>query len=161
LGIEHIRLAAALAAVAAGLVIALEFLVQRDTGLQPPWVTSLGFILTTVSSCVMVVATMWFALRDTARAEEVMEAEYDRSEALLANMLPSSIADRLKDPVRNVIADKYDDASVLFADIAGFTERASQTPPAELIQFLDRVYTDFDALVDKYQLEKIKVSGDS
>jgi adenylate cyclase len=161
LGIEHIALAAALAAVAAGLVITLEFLVPRNTGLQPAWSVSLSFVLTTVSGVVLVVATLWYALRDTARAEAAMEVEYERSEALLANMLPSSIAARLKDPVRSVIADKYDDASVLFADIAGFTERASETPPAELIRFLDQVYGDFDALVDKYGLEKIKVSGDS
>jgi adenylate cyclase len=90
-----------------------------------------------------------------------MELEYERSEALLANILPASIADRLKDPARNIIADKYDDASVLFADIAGFTEQASDMEPDQLILFLDRLYGDFDALVDKHGLEKIKVSGDS
>ena len=161
LGIEHIVLAAILAAIAAGLVIALEFLVPHDTGLQPAWAQSMGFVITSVSACVMIVVTVWFALRDTARAEAVMEAEYDRSEALLANMLPASIADRLKDPERNVIADKYEEASVLFADIVGFTERASSTAPADLVRFLDRVYSAFDALVDKHGLEKIKVSGDS
>ncbi len=161
LGIEHIVLASALAAVAAGLIIAVEFLVPRDTGLQPAWATSTGFVVTAVSSVVMVVVTVWFALRDTARAEAVMEAQYDRSETLLANMLPASIAERLKEPDHSVIADKYDDASVLFADIVGFTERASSTPPAELVSFLDRLYGSFDALVDKRGLEKIKVSGDS
>ncbi len=90
-----------------------------------------------------------------------MESEYERSEALLANMLPASIADRLKESDRNVIADKYDVASVLFADIVGFTERASSTAPADLVRFLDRLYGAFDELVDKHGLEKIKVSGDS
>jgi adenylate cyclase len=161
LGIEHIVLASFLAAIAAGLIIATEFLVPRNTGLQPAWAQSLGFVITTVSAVVVVVVTVWFALRDTARAEAVMESEYDRSEALLVNMLPASIAERLKDPERGVIADKYDDASVLFADIAGFTERASSTAPAELLRFLDRLYSAFDALVDKHGLEKIKVSGDS
>ncbi|MDT5255916.1 MAG: adenylate cyclase, partial [Mycobacterium sp.] len=161
LGIERIVLASALAAVAAGLIIALEFLAPRDTGLQPAWAQTTGFVVTTVSSVVMVVVTVWFALRDTARAEAVMEAQYDRSEALLANMLPASIAERLKEPDRGVIADKYDVASVLFADIVGFTERASSSAPADVVRFLDRLYTAFDALVDKYGLEKIKVSGDS
>jgi class 3 adenylate cyclase len=161
LGIERIVLASALAAMAAGLIIAVEFLVPRTTPLQPAWVTSTGFVITTVSSVVMVVVTVWFALRDTARAEAVMEAQYDRSETLLENILPASIAERLKEPGRNVIADKYDDASVLFADIVGFTERASSTPPADLVRFLDRLYGAFDALVDKHGLEKIKVSGDS
>jgi class 3 adenylate cyclase len=161
LGIEHIVLASALAAVAAGLVIALQFLAPHDTGLQPAWATSTGFVITAVSSVVMVVVTVWFALRDTARAEAVMEAQYERSETLLANMLPASIAERLKEPDRGVIADKYDDASVLFADIVGFTERASSSAPADLVRFLDRLYSAFDALVDKHGLEKIKVSGDS
>jgi adenylate cyclase len=161
LGIEHIALAVALAAVAAGLIIALEFLVPRNTGLQPDWVLSLNFVLTTVSACVIAVATMWYALREVRRAEAVMEMEYDRSEALLANILPASIAARLKNPAPGVIADKYDDASVLFADIAGFTERVADTPPEMLIRFLDRLYTEFDTLVDRYGLEKIKVSGDS
>jgi adenylate cyclase len=161
LGIEHIVLASALAAVAAGLIIALEFLVPRDTGLQPAWAQSASFVVTTISGVVIVVVTVWFALRDTARAEAAMEAQYDRSEALLANMLPASIAERLKEPDRSVIADKYDDASVLFADIVGFTERASSTPPADLVRFLDRLYGAFDELVDKHGMEKIKVSGDS
>ena len=161
LGIEHIVLAASLAVVAAGLVIALEFAVPRDTGLQPAWAQSTTFVVTIVSAWVMVFVTVWFALRDTQRAEAVMESEYERSEALLANMLPASIADRLKESDRNVIADKYDVASVLFADIVGFTERASSTAPADLVRFLDRLYGAFDELVDKHGLEKIKVSGDS
>ena len=160
LGIEHILLASALAAVAAGLIIAVEFLAPRNTGLQPAWAQSTGFVITTVSSIMFVVVMVWFALRDTARAEAVMEAQYDRSEALLENMLPASIVERLKEPDRSVIADKFDDASVLFADIVGFTERASTMPPADLVRFLDRLYGAFDALVDKHRLEKIKVSGD-
>jgi adenylate cyclase len=161
LGSERVVLAASMAAVAAALVIALQFLVPYDTGLQPAWLLSLGFVITTVSACVMAVATMWYALRELRRAQEAVELEYQRSEALLANILPASIAERLKDPARRIIADKYDDASVLFADIAGFTERASEMAPDQLIRFLDRLYSDFDALVDKHALEKIKVSGDS
>jgi adenylate cyclase len=161
LGVDRIFLAAILAAIAAGMVITLQFLVPRDTGAQPVWALSLYFVVTTISACVMVVTTVWYSVREIVRAEAAMELEYERSEALLANILPASVADRLKDPARNIIADKYDDASVLFADIAGFTERASDMEPEQLILFLDRLYGDFDALVDKHGLEKIKVSGDS
>ncbi len=161
LGIDHMVLASALAGVAAALIITVEYTVPRTTGLQPAWAQQMGFVVTTVSACVMVVVTVWFALRDTARAEAVMESEYERSEALLSNMLPASIAERLKEPDHNVIADKYDEASVLFADIVGFTERASSTAPAELVRFLDHLYGTFDELVDRHGLEKIKVSGDS
>jgi adenylate cyclase len=161
LGVDRIFLASILAAIAAGMVITLQFLVPRDTGAQPTWALSLSFIVTTISACVMVVTTVWYAVREIVRAEAAMELEYERSEALLANILPASVAERLKDPARNIIADKYEEASVLFADIAGFTERASDMPPDQLILFLDKLYGDFDALVDKHGLEKIKVSGDS
>ncbi|MGH3677727.1 MAG: adenylate/guanylate cyclase domain-containing protein [Mycobacterium sp.] len=160
-GIEHIVLSSILAATGAATVIALEFLVPNDTGVQPEWSFTFGFIVSTISAWVLVVATVWSALRETARAEEAMEAEYQRSESLLANILPTSIARRLKDPARNIIADKYDDASILFADIAGYTKRAADTTPTDLVRFLDTLYTDLDALVDRHGLEKIKTSGDS
>ena len=75
-------------------------------------------------------------------------------------MLPASIADRLKNPATTIIADKYDDASVLFADIAGYTEQASHTTPSDLVDFFNRLYTDFDRLVERHGLEKIKTTGD-
>jgi adenylate cyclase len=139
----------------------LEILVPYNTGVQPDWALRLGFFLTVISAFVMVVAVAWYALRETRRARLAMEAEYERSERLLTNILPATIAQRLKDPSRNIIADKYDDASILFADIAGYTKRASDTPPSDLVRFLDRLYTDLDALVDRHGLEKVKTSGDS
>jgi adenylate cyclase len=161
LGMEHIVLASTLAALGAGLAIAMELLVPKYTGVQPEWAYTFGFAVSVLSAWVMVVATVWYALREITRAERAIEAEYRRSEALLANILPTTIAQRLKDPSRTVIADKYDDASVLFADIAGFTRRASDTAPTELVRFLDRLYTQLDGLVDRHGLEKVKTSGDS
>jgi adenylate cyclase len=161
LGIDHILLASVLAALGAAMVIALELLVPYNTGVQPDWAFRSGFILSVISAWVMVVAVVWYALRETRRARLAMEAEYERSERLLTNILPATIAQRLKDPSRNIIADKYDDASILFADIAGYTKRASDTTPSDLVRFLDRLYTDLDALVDRHGLEKVKTSGDS
>jgi adenylate cyclase len=161
LGMEHIVLASTMAAVGAGLTIALELLVPKSTGVQPAWAYTLGFAVSVASAWLMVVATVWYALREITRAERAIEAEYNRSESLLANILPTTIAQRLKDPSRSIVADKYDDASVLFADIAGFTRRASDTAPTDLVRFLDRLYTQLDGLVDRHGLEKIKTSGDS
>jgi adenylate cyclase len=161
LGIDHIVLACVLSAIGAAAVIWLEFFVPNDTGAQPHWAFRTSFVLTVVTAWILVVATIWYAMREIRRAREAMEAEYDRSEQLLANILPAEIAERLKDPSRTVIADKYDDASILFADIAGYTKRASDTPPADLVRFLDGLYTDLDALVDRHGLEKVKTSGDS
>ncbi|HKH51402.1 MAG TPA: adenylate/guanylate cyclase domain-containing protein [Mycobacterium sp.] len=161
LGVDHIVLASVLAALGAATVIATQMYVPYDTGVQPDWAFKSGFILTVISAWVMVVAVVWYALREIRRARLAMEAEYDRSERLLTNILPATIAQRLKDPSRNIIADKYDDASILFADIAGYTKRASDTTPTDLVRFLDRLYTDLDALVDRHGLEKVKTSGDS
>lgn len=161
LGVDHLVLASMLTAFAGATVIALELLVPYNRGVQPDWAFRSGFILTVISAFVMVVAVAWYALRETRRARLAMEAEYERSERLLTNILPATIAQRLKDPSRNIIADKYDDASILFADIAGYTKRASDTAPSDLVRFLDRLYTDLDALVDRHGLEKVKTSGDS
>nr|WP_163801949.1 adenylate/guanylate cyclase domain-containing protein [Mycolicibacterium sediminis] len=161
LGIEHIALASGFAVLGAVTVVLLELNVPHDTGSQPDWAFRLGFIVNTAAAWVLVVATVWFALREIARAEDAMEMEYQRSESLLANILPVSIAERLKDPAHTVIADRYDDASILFADIAGYTKRASDTSPTDLVTFLDALYTDLDALVDRHGLEKVKTSGDS
>jgi adenylate cyclase len=161
LGPDHIVLASTLAAIGAATVILLEYFVPNDTGTQPPWAFRVSFALTVITAWLLVVATIWFALREIRRTREAMEAEYERSERLLANILPATIAERLKDPSRNIIADKYDDASILFADIAGYTKRASDTTPTDLVRFLDRLYTDLDLLVDQHGLEKVKTSGDS
>ncbi|OBI76442.1 adenylate/guanylate cyclase domain-containing protein [Mycobacterium asiaticum] len=161
LGIDHLALASVLAAVGAVLTIALQVLVPEKTGVQPDWAYTFGFVLSIVSAWFMVVATIWYALREITRAERDIETEYNRSEALLTNILPASIAQRLKARSDSVIADKYEDASVLFADIAGFTRRASEIPPTELVGLLDDLCTRLDALVDRHGLEKIKTTGDS
>jgi adenylate cyclase len=160
-GIERIGLAIATAAVGVSLVIALQFTVPRDTGAEPAWFITVGFIVNTIAAGVLAVAVVWYGLRQISSAEAALEQEYQRSEALLANILPASIAKRLKDRSNSVIADKYDDASILFADIAGYTERASDTSPEELVAFLDDLYTSLDALVTRHGLEKVKTSGDA
>ncbi len=161
LGAEHLWLAGGVVAAGAGLVITLQFTVPQDTGIQPRWALNAGFVFATAGACILIFATVWYALREVNRAEAAMEVEYERSEALLANILPGSVAEKLKDPAHGVIADRYDDASILFADIAGFTERASDMSPTDLVRFLDRLYTTFDRLVDRHGLEKIKTTGDS
>jgi adenylate cyclase len=161
LGIERIALAIAAVGVGAALVVALDLWVPGNTGTQPAWVLKVSFIAVIVSACLMAVVTVWFALWEIRRAETAMEAEYERSESLLTNILPATIAYRLKNPAVGTIADSYDDASVLFADIADFTRRASQTTPVELVEFLNGLYTRLDRLVDRHRLEKVKTSGDS
>lgn len=159
-GSDHLKLAISVVAIGAGLVIVLQFLVPPDTGIQPRWAINAGFVFATVGACILMFATVWYAMREVSRAEEAMEVEYKRSEALLANILPATVAQKLKDPAHGTIAQRYEDASVMFTDIAGYTERASEMDPTELVRFLDRLYTTFDRLVDRHGLEKIKTTGD-
>ncbi|MUM05549.1 MULTISPECIES: adenylate/guanylate cyclase domain-containing protein [unclassified Mycolicibacterium] len=160
-GLEHLAFAGVVAAVGIITASVLEFTVPAHTGAQTEMESRVTFVITAISACLIVMATVWSVLRENAIAQRAIQAEYLRSETLLANILPESIAQRLKDPAHAVIADKFDDASVLFADIAGYTQRASDTAPADLVQFLDTLYTDLDALVDRHGLEKVKTSGDS
>ncbi|WP_254902507.1 adenylate/guanylate cyclase domain-containing protein [Mycobacterium simiae] len=161
MGVNRIGLAIATGGIGIGLVIALEFTVPANTGQQPQWTIALSFVVNAISAGVMALAIVWFGLRQIASAEAAMEREYARSEALLANILPASIAQRLKEHPDGVIADRYEDASILFADIAGYTQRASETTPEELVAFLDDLYCSLDELVNRHGLEKIKTSGDA
>ena len=82
------------------------------------------------------------------------------NERLLLNVLPASIANKLKQQV-GIIADRFDDASVLFADIVAFTPLSARLSPTELVESLNRVFSGFDELADHHNLEKIKTIGDS
>src|SRR5947207_2347394 len=81
------------------------------------------------------------------------------NERLLLNVLPASIANKLKQQV-GIIADRFDDVSVLFADIVEFTSLSARLSPTELIESLNRVVSGFDELADPHKLEQIKTIGD-
>jgi class 3 adenylate cyclase len=93
-------------------------------------------------------------------AEREAERERERSERLLRNVLPATIAERLKEEA-GPIADHHAEASVLFADIAGFTAMSTEMPPGELVTMLNGVFTQFDQLAREHGVEKIKTIGDA
>jgi class 3 adenylate cyclase len=96
----------------------------------------------------------------TIAAQQVgLERERARSEALLLNVLPATIAQRLKSERR--IAEHFPDVTVLFGDIAGFTQLSQRLPPAALVDTLDEIFSAFDDIADKHGLEKIKTIGDA
>jgi len=84
----------------------------------------------------------------------------EKSETLLLNILPKEIAAILKNESRT-IADQYDEASVLFADMVGFTPLSAKLPPVEMVELLNEIFSYFDSLLDKYNVEKIRTIGDS
>ena len=89
-----------------------------------------------------------------------LEQEQDRSERLLLNILPKSIADRLKRG-ESRIADSYDSATIMFADLVDFTRISSNMTPDDIVDLLGRVFSRFDQLTEKYGVEKIKTIGDA
>ena len=88
-----------------------------------------------------------------------LRIEQEKSENLLLNILPKDIAELLKKKPDS-IAEQYSEASILFADVVDFTPMSSQMKPIELVELLNQVFSQFDGLVEKYDLEKIKTIGD-
>ncbi len=108
-------------------------------------------------------------ITDRKRMEEHLRSERETSERLLRNILPSAIADQLKQthrltpasPEESFIAEQFEDVSILFADIVGFTKLSSSVSPKDLVNLLNRIFSAFDQLTERYGLEKIKTIGDS
>lgn len=100
-------------------------------------------------------------LRRAENAETAFALEYDRSEALLANLVPAKIAARLKENPGEIIADENSEVTIIFADIVDFTPKAARMGPEELVRYLNRIFSAFDALTAHHGLEKIKTIGDA
>ncbi|HUO83909.1 MAG TPA: adenylate/guanylate cyclase domain-containing protein [Thermoanaerobaculia bacterium] len=93
------------------------------------------------------------------RSEQNLNRERKRSEALLHNILPVPIAERLKSSPE-VIADRFENATILFSDLVGFTGMSDGIAADELVGLLNDIFTAFDQLVDDAGVEKIKTIGD-
>jgi guanylate cyclase len=118
----------------------------------PEWFTStmLGLNVAVGGTIVFTLLAVFARQRRDAQA---------RADNLLLNILPRSIADRLKAETRT-IADQFSSASILFADVVDFTPLAERLPPAEVVGVLDHLFSHFDVLAERYGLEKIKTIGD-
>jgi class 3 adenylate cyclase/CheY-like chemotaxis protein len=100
-------------------------------------------------------------LRERERIHlDSLEIEKSKVEGLLLNILPRRIVDRLNEG-ETVIADRFDDATVLFADLVGFSDISARLPPTDLVTYLNSLYSRFDALAQELVVEKVKMIGDS
>ena len=113
--------------------------------LLPVWIPDFGFI--------NVYGTDVTAVRE-------LETAHRENERLLLNILPPSIAARLR-AGEATIADGFEEMTVLFADVVGFTELSSRLEPHQVVDMLNTVFSTFDGLVDRFGLEKIKTIGDA
>lgn len=114
----------------------------------------------TFGSMFFVSFIVYFFHQQLKVARAALREQFDRSETLLRNILPEEIALRLKNRFE-VIADRFDAVTVVFADIVGFTTLSRGIPPADLVDILNEVFSRIDDLADRYGLEKIKTIGDA
>lgn len=136
-----------------------EFHPLGSSSLSPAIVT-IFFILNigTISS----IATFLLAyfVGEKNRLFTLLRGEQVKSENLLLNILPKEIAAILKNESRT-IADHYTEASILFADMVGFTPLSAKLAPVEMVELLNEAFSFFDSLLDKYNVEKIRTIGDN
>ena len=125
----------------------------------PEWFTSTMLALNiTVGGTIVFTLLATFAGQRRAALAALRE-EQVRAENLLLNVLPRSIADKLKAETQT-IADQFSSASILFADVVDFTPLAERLPAAEVVGVLDHLFSHFDTLAELYDVEKIKTIGD-
>jgi guanylate cyclase len=156
---------AALKWLAAFLVVLLVLGVLDDRFMRwaidlPSEVVVAFFVLNIAGLMLGTFVMLGYFVHQNRLAQEALEAERQRSERLLLNVLPAPIAERLKDR-QGVIAEHHDAVTVLFADLVGFTEHTTEMPADDLVRLLDEIFSAFDRLVDGEGIEKIKTIGDA
>lgn len=143
---------------------AFASLVLLDAARDISYGAALQQVLLFCENVLLVSSLAFFALRffvvERDKARAALEREQERSENLLLNILPSPIAQRLKDGSQT-IADGYAEASILFADLVGFTRLSSTVSPEQLVVLLNRLFSRFDDLSGHFGVEKIKTIGDA
>jgi guanylate cyclase len=129
------------------------------TPVVPEWFTTTMLALNVAVGGTIVFTLLAVFAHQRREALAALRQEQARAEGLLLNILPRSIADRLKAETRR-IADQFGSASILFADVVDFTPLAERLPPAEVVGVLDHLFSHFDELAERHGLEKIKTIGD-
>ena len=131
----------------------------RDRPLSPTLVT-IFFVMNIAAVSTIAIALLAYFVNQKDLFLGLLRVEQDKSENLLLNILPKEIAAILKNENRT-IADHFDGASIMFADMVNFTPLSASMPPAQMVDLLNEIFTYFDSLVEKYGVEKIRTIGDS
>src|ERR671932_1464455 len=125
----------------------------------PGWFTTTMLALNIAVGGAIVFTLLAVFASQRREALAALRLEQAKAENLLLNILPRSIADKLKAQTRP-IADQFESASILFADVVDFTPWSERLPPAEVVGYLDHLFSHFDELAERHRLEKIKTIGD-
>jgi adenylate cyclase len=125
----------------------------------PAWFLSTMLALNVVVGGSIVFTLLALFAKQRQDALVALRGEQAKAEDLLLNILPSSIADKLKAHTQP-IADQFSAASILFADVVDFTPYSERLAPADVVGVLDHLFSHFDTLAERYGLEKIKTIGD-
>src|SRR5262245_28640215 len=125
----------------------------------PYWFTTMMLALNIAVGGTIVFTMLAVFARQRRDALAALRLEQAKAENLLLNILPRSIADKLKAQTQP-IADQFASASILFADVVDFTPWSERRPAAEVVGYLDHLFSHFDELAERYGLEKIKTIGD-
>lgn len=117
------------------------------------------FAFSLITVALIVYLVLVYFVRHKNRAYDLLGIEQEKSERLLLNILPEEVAETLKSG-KTTIAERYESASVLFADFVNFTPMSAEMEPEEMVDLLNEIFSDFDALVEKFDLEKMATIGD-
>ena len=117
------------------------------------------FIMNAIGPSVVVFVLLTYFMQQRDQIHDRLIAEQEKSDALLTNILPQSIARRLKDG-QHTIAECIESASILFADIAGFTPLSEELGVERVVELLNDLHTGFDEIMERHGLEKIRTIGD-
>jgi class 3 adenylate cyclase len=144
-----------------------DYVLLPDAKLFDMKTVAVFFVLNFVSISAMIYVLLWYFSQEKNKLRDMVESksravatEKELADRLLLNILPPSIAERLKRQETS-IADGHADVSVMFADIVNFTHLSEEMSPNETVSLLNELFSEFDNLAERYGVEKIKTIGDA
>jgi guanylate cyclase len=137
----------------------IEPFVEKSARLPDEIITAF-FVMNLAAVSTVTFMLLQYFVRQKNRAFRLLRVEQEKSERLLYNVLPREIAQAQKEGGER-IAERFEEVSILFADMSGFTSLSAQFPPVEIVRLLNEYFSHFDSLCDRHGVEKIRTIGDN
>ncbi|MBP9886367.1 MAG: guanylate cyclase [Leptospiraceae bacterium] len=126
----------------------------------PPEKIKIAGLITDIAFAIILIGFSYYIHNTFQKTELYVQLEHEKSEKLLQNILPLSIIKKLRDNP-DTIAERFENCTVLFSDIVGFTQMSKSMPAVAVVSLLNEIFSKFDDLAEKHNLEKIKTIGDA